>query len=190
MIRPLALGALAGCFATLGVACTSSSPKTAADAGTDAHVGQRPDAHAETSTDARKDRGVVDAGVDAPGFVPLDSGNPVVIDDANCVAPGTASNANGVGGYCSPNGGQCAIGSLDAGAVCTADFNVPAHAWFCTVACSSTSECGPGSASCLPSIHGEACIPAACVVRLDAADGGADTRPDVASDASISPDAG
>jgi hypothetical protein len=190
MTQHPAVGAfvLAGWVATLATACAS---KGASDAGVTEHV----DARATGRPDAREHE--VDAGIDVPGFVSTDAGNPIVVDDANCVAPGTASNAVGVGGYCSPNGGQCANAGLDGGvdataAVCTADFNVPVHTWFCTIACTSTSTCGPGSASCIPSIQGQACIPAACASLLgDVLDAGAADAPlDAPSDAPRSADAG
>jgi hypothetical protein len=166
MTKPKAVGALvvggsvaAGLLAGMVVACSPA-----------------PNATPDASPDAR-------ARIDAPAFVPADAGSSI-LDDANCVPPGTASNAAGVGGYCSPGGGQCANAGRDGSvAVCTADFNVPAHAWFCTIACTSASQCGTGGASCVPSIHGQACIPAACVRAIgDPSDG-------AAADAS-SPDAG
>ena len=83
----------------------------------------------------------------------------VTIDPANCVPPLTQSNDDGVGGYCTPGGHEC--GSP---AICTADFDASAHAWFCTAPCSA--GCGVG-ATCVS----EMCVPNSCLVP---ADGGLD----------------
>ncbi|HEY1694169.1 MAG TPA: hypothetical protein VGG39_18500 [Polyangiaceae bacterium] len=92
----------------------------------------------------------------------------VVNDPLNCIPPGTPNNAAGVGGYCTPNGGQCANAGPDAeGTICTADFGtvVPAHAWFCTTLCeidASVTGCGENGPPCV-SAEGEfVCLPAAC----------------------------
>src|SRR5580700_7703128 len=71
----------------------------------------------------------------------------VVINPNNCVKPGTASNSQGVGGYCSPMGGQCAtVGPGGSPTLCTGDTSYPSsmmNAWFCTVPCPAT--CGAGA---------------------------------------------
>jgi hypothetical protein len=125
-----------------------------------------------------------------PGFVPSDAQPEAMTTTNNCVAPGTASNANGVGGYCSPGGGECAEAGPDGGiALCTADLNAPANAWFCTLFCASTAACGPG-ATCVTAIQGQACVPSACLdvageIIPDAGDGGdLDAAMDAADDAS------
>jgi hypothetical protein len=118
------------------------------------------------------------SGTGAGEFIASDAqnGTPPVL--TNCVPPGTPSNANGVGGYCSPGGGECAAGGPDGAiAVCTADTNAPNNAWFCTILCESTASCGPG-ATCLSAIQGQACIPAACAALLGdtpPSDGGRDS---------------
>ena len=109
-----------------------------------------------------------------------DSG--IVNDPQNCVPPGTPNNANGVGGYCTPLGGQCdTAGPGGAARICTADLtSTPAHAWFCTFPCEHTSDCGSGSV-CFESDQGSGCVPTAClslnadaghVIEDDAGDGG------------------
>jgi hypothetical protein len=112
----------------------------------------------------------------------------IVVDDANCVFPGTASNASGVGGYCSPGGGQCNHAGVDGGAtLCTADFNAPLHAWFCTLPCMATGDCGQGTVTCIPAAGALACVPAACSAFAGDAsvDGGTDAG---ARDASLDAD--
>jgi hypothetical protein len=114
------------------------------------------------------------SGGGAAPFIPSDAQQyetaPVL---TNCVPPGTPSNANGVGGYCTPGGGECAAGGPDGAiAICTADTNAPNNAWFCTIMCETTASCGPGSATCVSAIQGQACIPAACADLLG------DTLPD------------
>jgi len=102
----------------------------------------------------------------------------------NCVAPGTASSAAGVGAYCSPGGGQCNHDAPDgAPTICTADFGAAAHLWFCTVVCTSTSQCGLGSATCVAAANGSLCVPTACTAfaadaSVDAGDAGADAAID------------
>jgi hypothetical protein len=177
-----ALGAL--CALALSACSSSSATKTATDSGVTPHPDAGVDAHQARHPDAGHDTGLVDASPDVPGFVAADGATTVDNDPNDCVAPGTPSNAEGVGGYCSPNGGQCAKGAPDGNvSVCTADFNVPAHAWFCTIACTSSAECGSGSASCLPSVHGQSCVPSACVDVLNGiTDSGAGDAPHDASD--------
>jgi hypothetical protein len=106
----------------------------------------------------------------------------VIVDPDNCVAPGTASNAVGVGGYCSPGGGQCDHVGKDGGpSICTADFSAPAHAWFCTVDCATNGDCGAGTASCVPAAGGMVCVPEGC--GAFEADAAADAASDAAADA-------
>ena len=110
-------------------------------------------------------------------------GPDVISDPSNCVAPGTSSNMQGIGGYCSPGGGQCAP------RICSADLaGTPAHAWFCTTPCDITTSCGAG-ASCLTTATGPICVPSSCGFLgldggLDAGtDGGTDASADAISDA-------
>jgi hypothetical protein len=104
----------------------------------------------------------------------------IINDPQNCVPPGTPNNAAGVGGYCSPGGGQCANAGPEAGGtICTADFGsvVPAHAWFCTDLCEldASDSCGVGGPPCV-SAEGElVCLPNACMGFLAGLeDGGTD----------------
>jgi hypothetical protein len=117
-------------------------------------------------------------GTGATTFVPSDAQPEATPVPTNCVPPGTPSNANGVGGYCSPGGGECAGGGPDgAVSICTADTNAPNNAWFCTILCDTTANCGPGGATCLSAIQGQACIPPACAALLGdtpPSDGGSD----------------
>ena len=164
----------------LAVGCSSSSSagpvKSDADASTDA-----------TADDSSENADVV-------------SVITVVNDPDNCVKPGTPSNADGVGGYCNKNGGQC-IGPGGKPTLCTADFGAPAHQWFCTVTCTTSSDCGPGGAVCAPgNDSANVCIPTACSAYAapnDAStpEGGADAQQpaDGATDAAAhdaSPDGG
>ncbi|MEO7113446.1 MAG: hypothetical protein ABI183_23605 [Polyangiaceae bacterium] len=109
-----------------------------------------------------------DSGAGSDGATAGDTG--VINDPDNCVAPGTANNSFGVGGYCSPLGGQCdTSGPGGAARICTADLtSTPAHAWFCTYLCSHTSDCGSGEV-CFQNPQGAGCIPSssACL-SLDA----------------------
>ncbi len=99
----------------------------------------------------------------------------ILVDDANCVPPGTASNAIGVGGYCGPGGGQCDHAGADRStSICTADFAAPAHTWFCTIPCATNDDCGSGSATCVPAASGMVCLPSGCgAFAVDAAADGA-----------------
>lgn len=115
----------------------------------------------------------------------------VIRDPANCVPPGTASNDQGIGGYCSPGGGQCAItGPGGSPRICTADIaGTPAHAWFCTYPC--PTNCG-GGAACVTTAMGSECVPTSCdYLGVDASvppvDAGADSG--MAAEASSPSDA-
>jgi hypothetical protein len=100
-----------------------------------------------------------DSGPGGDGSTGGDGGN-VINDPANCVPPGTAGNSLGIGGYCSPLGGQCdTAGPGGAARICTADLtSTPAHAWFCTYPCSHGSDCGSGEV-CFQNSQGAGCIP-------------------------------
>jgi hypothetical protein len=171
----LGSGVLALASVAWGPAC-SSSPR--AGPPTDAGVHASVDASTQRHLDANPDRQPSDVGQDVPGFIAVDAQVDAEVDDANCVPPGTLSNDAGVGGYCTPGGGECTRGGPNGGlVVCTADFNVPAHAWFCTIACTATTMCGTGGAACTSSIQGQSCIPAACAPLLAGPDAG-DGPPD------------
>jgi hypothetical protein len=92
-----------------------------------------------------------------------DSGSDSKDDPNNCVAPGTPGNELGIGGYCSPLGGQCdKAGPGGAPRICTADItSTPAHAWFCTYPCSHDTDCGSGNV-CATTAKGSGCVPSAC----------------------------
>jgi hypothetical protein len=162
-VRRIVLGFLVP-FAAGASACSSSSAPVAGahDAAVDAHA-----RGSDGATDATlgPPKGSWEASL-ADGPIHVGDAFPdvaVVVDDANCVPPGTASNASGVGGYCSPGGGQCNHAGEGGGTtLCTADFNAPLHAWFCTLPCTTTSDCGQGTATCIPAAGGLACVPAAC----------------------------
>jgi hypothetical protein len=101
---------------------------------------------------------------------------PDVIDNPdNCVKPGTANNTQGIGGYCSPSGGQCATaGPGGTPTLCSADYSTTPNAWFCTAPC--PANCGSGAA-CVATATGAICAPTACLGYLGDAgiltDGGA-----------------
>jgi hypothetical protein len=121
-----------------------------------------------------------DAGTGGDSGANVDSG--VINDPANCVPPGTAGNSLGIGGYCSPLGGQCdTAGPGGAARICTADLtSTPAHAWFCTYPCSQPSDCGSGEV-CFQNAQGAGCIPNTCLY-LDADAGSIITGDDAGTD--------
>jgi hypothetical protein len=132
--------------------------------------------------------GEKDASTD--GGAAADSDAHIINDPQNCIPPGTPNNAAGVGGYCSPGGGQCANAGPDAeGTICTADFGsvVPAHAWFCTDLCEldAAFSCGNPGPPCI-SAEGElVCVPPTCMAFVTALEeagtdggGGADAPAD------------
>jgi len=164
----------------LGAGCSSSSSAVTPDAGHDAGSKKHADASTGTDGSGSNDTGVVTRGDAKPH---------VITDPDNCIAPGSTSNVSGVGGYCSPAGGQCATAIAGGMAsVCTADVGAPAHAWFCTVPCTKTSDCGAGGATCIATDQGQVCVPAACGAFVgDAAV--SDSGRDGASDASHGHDA-
>ena len=92
------------------------------------------------------------------GPPPLDA-DPTPAD--SCIRPGDTGNANGVGTYCSPGGGQCS--SFDLAPLCLAD--VGQDQWFCTrIGCDAQTSCGAG-AGCLIETDGSACVPCRCDSR-------------------------
>jgi hypothetical protein len=85
-----------------------------------------------------------------------------------CVLTTDTGNANGVGHYCTPGGGECSAFPL--AGLCLAD--VGQDEWFCTrIGCKMDSDCGDASV-CHIETAGSACIPAKC--EPPAADAGAD----------------
>lgn len=81
---------------------------------------------------------------------------------ALCAAPGAVGNAEGVGEYCTPGGGEC--DDNEGATYCTVDYEEGAPP-FCTTPCFGDDDCGEG-ASC-ESQEGEpldGCVPA-CVIE-------------------------
>jgi hypothetical protein len=108
------------------------------------------------------DSGLAEGGEAGGGGV--DATIDVVDNASNCVKPGTANNAQGIGGYCNSGGAQCAMaGPGGTPTLCSADVTGVANAWFCTVAC--PTNCG-GGASCVNTTQGDYCVPTACVAVL------------------------
>ena len=114
----------------------------------------------------------------------------VIIDPQNCIPPGTKPNDQGMGGYCSPGGGQCdKAGPGGAPRICTADVGgTPQHAWFCTYPCDPSFNCGSG-AQCVTNAQGSGCVPVACFYLagdggLDSGSDASDAAPDVLADVS------
>ena len=149
-------------FCLAAAACNSGSSKGP------------PGVDASTVQDAAPDAGsdALDAGTPA-----ADGARDGAVDPLNCVPPGTPNNAAGVGGYCSPGGGQCAdAGPNHTSTICTADFGamVPPHAWFCTNLCSVDAgavACGSPGPACIETPQGEpVCLPEMCLAFLG--DGG------------------
>lgn len=107
--------------------------------------------------------GALACGGDDGGGAPIDA---AAVDadptpTASCVRPGGVGNANGVGTYCTPGGGQC--GAFAMAPLCLAD--VGQDQWFCTrIGCDATTDCGAG-AGCLLETGGSACVPCACDTR-------------------------
>jgi hypothetical protein len=139
----------------LGACSSSPAVSSGSDAGGDA---QRKKQHDAAS--------MVDATGDATetGVVGSDAKPHVINDPQNCVPPGTTSNVDGVGGYCSPAGAQC-LRAIAGGmaSICTADVGAAAHEWFCTVPCATTTDCGAGGSTCIATVQGQVCVPAACM---------------------------
>ena len=150
------LGLAVGLFGA--AACSSSS-----DNGTGTSDGGSTDASTGGDSSSNKDSGTTD-------------------DPNNCVPPGTPGNSLGIGGYCTPLGGQCdKAGPGGAARICTGDISgTPAHAWFCTLPCSHTSDCGE-NAVCYENSEGAGCIPTACLA-LDADAGGHIINDDAGTD--------
>jgi len=76
-----------------------------------------------------------------------------------CIQPGEQGNANGVGEYCTPGGGQCQDNPL--APLCLAD--VGQDQWFCTrIGCDEMTDCGPDAGCLIVSGEGSACLPCKC----------------------------
>jgi hypothetical protein len=157
------------------VRCSSSSSpavgKGPADAAGDAgHTHHGNDAGSDATQDV------------APG---RDVRPDAIIDPHDCVAVTAGSSANGIGAYCSPGAGQCLhAGPGGMATLCSADLSAPAHEWFCTITCSTTSDCGPGGGTCLMTPFSQICVPATCTGAL----GDASLGPIDASDGAVTPD--
>jgi hypothetical protein len=162
--RPIVLAATAG---LLAAACSSSSSTPPMMTGQDSGTQKKADA----GHDATKDTGNVGASDAVPD---------VIIDPNNCVAPGALFSQKGIGGYCSPMGGQCAhAGTGGTPTLCTADFSAPAHEWFCTITCTTTTDCGAGGGVCVAAPFGQFCVESACAKALgDAGEGAFDAGVD------------
>lgn len=77
----------------------------------------------------------------------------------SCIQPGEMGNANGVGEYCSPGGGQCQDNAL--APLCLAD--VGQDEWFCTrIGCDETTDCGPNAGCLMVMGQGSACVLCKC----------------------------
>jgi hypothetical protein len=107
----------------------------------------------------------------------------VIVDPQNCVAPNAPNDSQGVGGYCSPGGGQCASsGPGGSPRICTADLaSATTHDWYCTYPCSQPSDCG-NAASCIATQQGMMCIPSACAPVVDAGTDASDAASDASAD--------
>jgi hypothetical protein len=176
--RPLSLSRLPRPLAGLAsvafaVACSSSSAPT---------VTPIKDAAADAPRDAGKNKPDASA-VPEASMGGSDARPDVILDPNDCVSTTAASSENGVGGYCSPGGGQCVHAGVGGSAsLCSADFGAPAHEWFCTLPCDTTSECGAGGGTCISAPFADICVPSACAGALgdassqvfDAGEAGAD----------------
>ncbi|MDB4992671.1 MAG: hypothetical protein JWM74_103 [Myxococcaceae bacterium] len=101
--------------------------------------------------------------------------------NANCVKPGTANNELGLGAYCEKKADCPATGAL-----CTANFNAPDDAWFCSKLCSAQdTKCGTGMYCNFGDPRGNACVPLVCGPPGAGVDAAADSAPDTST-----PDAG
>jgi hypothetical protein len=151
----------------LVAACSSSSSTSQVMTGQDGGTQKKADA----GHDATKDVGSVGAADVLPD---------AIIDPNNCVAPGAPFSQKGIGGYCSTGGGQCAhAGTGGTPTLCTADFGAPAHEWFCTITCTTTTDCGAGGGTCVAAPFGQFCVESACAKALgDAGEGAFDAGVD------------
>jgi hypothetical protein len=73
---------------------------------------------------------------------------------SNCVPPGTPNNELGIGGYCD-KAADCP------GELCTALFDAPPNAWFCSKFCVHGEPCGSNEV-CAVGAQGIACVPLIC----------------------------
>ena len=80
-------------------------------------------------------------------------------DGEACVAEGAKGNALGIGAFCNKTSTRCKTGLI-----CTADFDAPAGAHFCTIPCAGDKDCGDG-AICYAEERGKGCVPNACVKK-------------------------
>ena len=88
--------------------------------------------------------------------VPTDTTDPTEPNQTTgkitCSLPGEKGNSLGIGEFCK-KGDKCG----GDGRFCTADFNAPEGAQFCTLFCAADSDCGP-DAICFHEARGQACV--------------------------------
>ena len=73
----------------------------------------------------------------------------------------------------SPGGEQCLhAGSGGTATLCSADFGAPSHEWFCTITCTTSTDCGPAGGTCVTAPFAQVCVPAACDKDLGDASSG------------------
>lgn len=75
-----------------------------------------------------------------------------------CSVAGDKGNTLGIGKFCSKTVDECAGGTF-----CQAAF-APEGAQFCTMLCSTDSQCGDG-AVCFKEARGSACVPNKCLEK-------------------------
>jgi hypothetical protein len=109
-----------------------------------------------------------------------DASKPADAGVTNCVPTTMKNNAEGVGGYCTADGGQCVVGDGATTTICTANFSaeVPPGASFCTNECqpdAGSVACGVGGPPCV-TVKGtgvSVCLPTSCMAFLQAFEGDA-----------------
>jgi hypothetical protein len=131
-----------------------------------------------TDSHSQKDVGTVDPPPKGDASEPLkqrtsppeslDAGVDVGAAIHNCTATTSKPNPEGIGGYCTPGGGQCDLaGPHGMGTTCTADLpQAPPNGWFCTFPCVTAATCGT-SAVCDVTPQGQECIPVPCEFLVD-----------------------
>jgi hypothetical protein len=77
---------------------------------------------------------------------------------SSCAQPGDTGNENGVGRFCSPDGGECS----GLAPMCLADVAPAEGQWFCTRLCTEDDQCG-SDARCIGDERGSACVPEHCL---------------------------
>jgi len=84
--------------------------------------------------------------------------------DAGCVTPCSTGNALAVGEHCTRGGDQCTKNfSTGKAYLCTTDFDKDAGLSFCTMVCSTNTDCGAGAVCTNGGGTGpKGCVPALC----------------------------